>query len=346
MPRHFQSNVGPLKPQTAPLPISDRHVAPLPNCALPQRFARVESHCAPVRTLPAIVAAITIAMWTPTVGAQAVALPHAQAPSVAAPEKVITAAAPITVAGWTPGVSLSAKEFQFNFDDRPVAPPFAKFVSPFTLASWMPDFQPPRVPPFFLRAESAAPPIAPYVSPFTLASWLGEVPPPAKRFAFTPGDTFTAPAKVLPPAAITIANWFGTDGRVAVRNTFAVPEPFTAPAKFGIAVPAIVSLEAWLGEVAGPAKRFTFAPGDTFTAPAKVLPPAAITIANWFGTDGSAAVRYTYSQAPSSASPDKVITASAPITIANWMPNMGARALSFTHARAPIAAPDKVLAGG
>src|SRR2546429_4519458 len=150
MPRHFQASVNQIAPTLAALPKSLAGLAEIPRSANPPRFARVESHCAPVRTLPAIVAAITMVMWTPTTGANAVALPHTQAPSVAAPEKVITAAAPLTLASWTGELSIAGKTFRFNFDDRSVAPPPAKIVSPFTVSSWLPDFQPPRVPARFL----------------------------------------------------------------------------------------------------------------------------------------------------------------------------------------------------
>ena len=383
MPRFYQSFVAPLKPQTAPVPISDRHVAPPAGRSLPPRFAQGDTFTAPPKVIPAIVAAVTIAMWTPTPGVIAQPQEYAQS-SYVAPAATVAAASLTTIAGWRGEVTVSGKVFRYSLPDGFSAPPKLFPPATITLNHWTPTIAAPAVAPAHAQGPSfvapekvlpysfltnwlgevagpakrfvflagdiwtGPPTFAPFVSPFTLTSWLGEVASPAKRFTFSAGDIFTAPAKTLPPAAITISNWFGTDGAKAVAHVFAQGDMFTAPPKFGIAVPAVVLLPSWLGEVAPPAKRFTFSAGDIFTAPAKTLPPAAITLNHWMPNAAAVSLSSPHLQPAASTAPEKVLAQAVTPNLA-WLRDMPAVRQTPRFAAADIlTAPPQIpaVAGG
>ncbi len=346
MPRFYESSVRPLRPQTAPLPISDRHVAPMPVCALPPHFAAGDNFTAPPKVIPAIVAAVTLAMWTPTIAQPAVAAEYQQAASFVAPEKVAAAAAPVIGPGWSEAAP-PAKAVRFFFPEGFAAPD--KMLPPAAIAlnHWTPTLGVNAQPLEYDRGSYVAPDKFGIAAPaiVLLPSWLGEAAGPSRRFTFTAGDLLSAPSKTLPPAAITLNHWTSTDGVKAVAYKYSSPEAFCAPDKFGIVSPATVFLPAWLGEIAPPAKRFTFLAGDVWSSPPKLFPPAPITLNHWSSTDGSPAVRYIFSVPDAVAAPAKfAVISAAPVTLSSWLGEIAPPAKQFVHFGAePFAAPAKVL---
>ncbi|HEV1992525.1 MAG TPA: hypothetical protein VGR34_06640, partial [Candidatus Dormibacteraeota bacterium] len=158
--------------------------------------------------------------------------------SYAAPDKFgISIAAPVTIENWIGELAGPAKRFSFSAGDIS-APPKLFPPAPVTLNHWTPTLGVNALPQPFDRGSYAAPDKfgISIAAPVTIENWIGELAGPAKRFSFSAGDTFSAPAKTLPPAPITLSNWFGTDGCKAVVYIFSLPDGFAAPPKFDLTV--------------------------------------------------------------------------------------------------------------
>jgi hypothetical protein len=343
MPRHFQADVHPLRPQTAPLPIGPRSVAEVPAIALPPRFARAE----PFVTQPLTkVPTVPQYDWLPNLASNAVALPHVPGDLFTAPAKFnISAPAVVFLAGFLGELAGPANRFIFIRSEPFVTQPLTK-VPTIAQYDWLPNLAPDAIVLTYAPTPAFSAPdkfgIA-VPTPPVLAGFLGELAGPAKEFVFIQAEPFTAPGKALPPAAITLNHWLPNLAPDAVTLTYAAAPTFSAPDKFGIAVPAPPVLAGFLGEVAGPAKEFIFIQAEPFTAPGKVLALIVVPL-GWQTTTAANAVQKSAARAPSSIAPEKITIAIAPNTIDKWNQLEPPARYIARFARAlELSGPDKTL---
>jgi hypothetical protein len=344
MPRHFQADIHPLRPQTAPLPIGPRSVADVPAIALPPRFARAEPFVTqPLTKVP------TVAQydWLPNAAPNAIALPHVPGDLFAAPAKFnISAPAAVSLAAFLGELAGPAKEFVFIQAEPFTAPGKALPPAAITLNHWLPNAAPnavalPHIPGDLFAAPAKFNISAP--AAVSLAAFLGELAGPAKEFIFIQAEPFTAPGKALPPAPITLNHWLPNLAPDAITLTYAPTPAFSAPDKFGIAVPAPPVLAGFLGEVAGTAKEFVFIQAEPFTAPGKVLALIIVPL-GWQTTTAPAAVQKSATRAPASAAPEKITVAIAPNTLDKWSQLEPPARYIARFARAlELSGPDKTL---
>jgi hypothetical protein len=377
MPRHFQADVHPLRPQTAPLPIGPRNVAEVPAIALPPRFARAEPFVTqPLTKVPTVaqydwlpniapdavvliyaptpsfvtqpltkVPTIAQYDWLPNAAPNAVALPHAPGDLFTAPAKFnISAPAVVSLEGFLGELAGPAKQFVFARAESFVTQPLTK-VPTLPEYSWLPSIAAPGA---IMLAHTAgdlftAPAkfnISAAVT-VSLAAFLGELAGPAKQFVFARAESFvTQPLTKVP--TLDQYDWLPNIAPGALHLTYTPTPAFSAPDKFGIAVPAPPVLAGFLGEVAGPAKEFVFIQAEPFTAPGKVLPPAPITLNHWLSEvpPKSANVSRT---AENVSQTQPFVSSSAVIVPLGWQTTTAPNAIQKSAARAPATvAPEKI----
>ncbi|HEV1992425.1 MAG TPA: hypothetical protein VGR34_06135 [Candidatus Dormibacteraeota bacterium] len=274
MPRHYQSSVSPVAPASTKLPTSVAGLAEAGAPAVGGHFAQPDGFCAPAKVIPAIIAAVTMAMWTPTIAAPTVISQYQQGPSFTAPEKVLPTLAAVISPGWSEA-TLPGKTFRFSWPEGFASPPKLFPPAAITLNHWTPTLGVNALPQPFDRGSYAAPDKFGLAAPAVvlLPSWLGEVGPPAKQFVFWGGEIFTSPAKVLPPAAATLNAWLPNVAATSVSTPHLFPAALAAPEK--VLVPAATPNIAWLGQMPTVTQTPRFAAAENF-APLKVMPLAAI----------------------------------------------------------------------
>lgn len=157
----------------APITIAD-WIQLLANNNQPQDYAQSDTYIAPSATLPTLPSLIG---FLQQLAANAVALPHVLGDRYTAPDKVIPT---LTIMSWLGEVGQAAKQFVHAQGDIYTAP------------------------------DKVIPTL-------TLMSWLGEIGQAAKQFVHAQGDIFTKPDATLPPAPITINHWLDIHAGPAVR---------------------------------------------------------------------------------------------------------------------------------
>jgi hypothetical protein len=158
-------------------------------------FSRGDAHSSPVATIPATIAPVTLANWTPTAAQVAVILRHTQALEFAAPDKfgILVAASP-TIGSWLATIGEIARQLGYS------------------------------------RPDAAAPAkVLPSLESITLDKWNPAAAAPLYRALFTKFAELGMPAKALPPAPITLAQWLTTDAKAGVRYRFWLPEGLSRP---------------------------------------------------------------------------------------------------------------------
>ena len=342
MQHHYVSIVKPIVPQTAPLPISIRDVAPPPTRALPQRYAQPDTIVNQVRpTLAALPAPAGFEL-------DFVAWP-ARPPSYAQPEvfcgpakfALTLAPATPTVSGWTPTLAPPAQPQKFT------APHFASQVRP-TLAA-LPllaaaDFTPgsrTAQPQDYAPCTWTTPDKAQPVTIAPLFSWRAEDPYVPKSDWYTMGDTLSGVGTIA-GVVEALAAVFTSPISQPPRFSFV---PLAAPEKVGITAPATPTVSGWtptVGVNAQPLRydRGSYAAPDKFTA----FVPATPTASSWTSTAASSAQPQSYDRG-SFAGPDKAAAfAAATPTVSGWTSTLGAPAIVLRYAAGDIySAPAKVL---
>jgi hypothetical protein len=375
MPRHFQPFVKPLLPQTAPVPISDRHVAQKPWQAVPPRFAQGDTFTAQVRPTLATLAisAAFLAFVPPNAQPQKFApcdvvnqvrptlatLPSGTAtdfaprtgqsqpprfsaaePFSAPPKFNLTAAATVTISAWSPTPGAEVITLVFH-QDNVVAPPIAPFVSPFTSSSWRQPDPLPFVEPTFKWADLiVAPPSAPFVSPFSIDSWLPTIGQPAIKLAYRSDIVTQGPTAPL-VSPFTFSNWRQPDPLPSVPPRYMSGDVYTAPAKN--LPPAPITLNHWTPTIGANAVVLLYAQTAPFAVPDKfnIVTPAATFLPAWTSTIGSNAQPQQFTD------PNFVVPANAPaisITINGWQTTDGQRAQPNDFAATLSISPDKTVA--
>lgn len=306
---HYVSTVRPLAPQTAPLPISDRHVAPTPWKGLPPRFAQSEAFVAPPKFGLIVVVPPTIANWLSTIGANAVRLKYA------APDFV-----------------------------NQVRPTLAALPGPagFELTFRAPNAQPQRYAPTDFSGPAKFGLL--FVPTPSIAAWTAVLGQTAVQLGYARSD-FSAQVRptlaALPsPAGFELA-FIGLRGQPL---DFAAPD-FVAPAAPVLSAPAATVLARFENSQirqGGPApvpKHFIASVRQILPTPAQIFP---LTIASWLTNDAWLSVHLQYAFSSSAAPTFAAAIAQLPRSV-DYVLQPPPNAQPLDYALSSIVEPDKTL---
>jgi hypothetical protein len=343
---HFVAFVKPLSPQTAPLPIGDRHVAPTPWKALPPHFAQSEPFVAPPKFGLIVAVPPTMANWTPTPGAKAVTLKYA-APDFVNQVRPTLAALPAPAGFELVFRPPNAQPQSYAPTDFSGPAKFGLvFVPPPSTAGWLATLGANAV-----ALKYAAPDFVNQVRPtlaalpapagFELALIAANARPPCYR-----GADFSAPPKfgLIPVATATLSAWLPSSAAPGAQPLEYAPSLLVASDKIIVAAPPTVyarweNSQIRQGGTPPVPKHYVASVRQLLPAPAQVLP---LTLASWLANDARGSLVLEYLAGDYAAPIVSGTIAPVPVGV-SFVVATPRNAQPLDYALTTIVSPDKTL---